>query len=104
MSLVHTCSPSPTTSLKDLTKHINDREKAISKLPSEFIPKTARPIYWREFRDSLWGEGLESFQEEENVKRGIDPVEDIALPERHIVATIPVGLPPPWNILGRHTA
>jgi len=89
-------------SLKDLTKHIDDQEKAISELRPESISQTARSTYWSDFRDSLWGEGLESFQEEENVKRGIDPVEDIALPERHIVATLPVAPLPPWNMLIRH--
>ena len=96
--LVHICL-SPLTlaymSLKDLTDHINDQEEAISKLFHGIDSETMACTEWREFRDSLWGRGLETLQGEEKVERdGSIPVEDVALPDNRIIATLPHILAP----------
>jgi len=87
-------------SLKDLTSYISEQEKVISELPQEMFSETEWSKYWRSFRDPLWGKELEASQGLEDVQRGLDPVEDVVLPERHMVTTFPVALPPPWG--GRH--
>jgi len=90
-------------SLKDLAKHINDQEGAINKLPSEVISKSdSSTLRWEGVRSSFWGKGLESVQWEEDVTRGSDPVEDVALPDQRVVATFPPILAPKTpNILVR---
>ena len=82
-------------SLKGLADHINDQEEAISKLFHGIDSETMACTEWREFRDSLWGRGLETLQGEEKVERDRSIfVDDVALPEKHIVATLPYTLAP----------
>jgi len=88
-------SPSPIMSLKDLTDYISDQEEAISKLSHGVDSETIACAEWREFRDSLWGRGLETLQGEEKVERDRSiPMEDVVLPEKHIIATLPYVLAP----------
>jgi len=86
-------------SLKDLTDYISEQEKAISELPPKIVSETTLSTYWKDFRDSLWGKGLELSQGLEDVQRGLNPVENVALPERHMVATFPVAVPSYWGRL-----
>jgi len=84
-------------SLNDLEKYIEEQEGAIARLPQEFISQSTRSKYWKVFRDLLWGKGLESSQELEDVQRGSNPVEIVAVPEKHTVASFPIDLPDPWG-------
>lgn len=85
--------------LNDLIEHIPAQEEAISKL-SDGVDSTSYPcVLWNKFREHFWGKPLGSFQKEEAVKRDeSDPVNDIVLPDYHLVATLPEALSWGWGL------
>jgi len=91
-------SPSPIIMpLSDLTKHIPDQTKAISRFTRGIVDTTS---VWARFRKSLWGKGLDSLQQQEPVERDIDPIEDVHVlpdtpPATRSVAILPETLG--WN-------
>lgn len=68
----------------------------VSKLPSGTLSGACAPA-WIDFRTPLWGK--ETFQKMELVKRdGINPVDGIASPDYHLVATVPPKIVPSWGL------
>ena len=52
--------------LRDLVKYIPSQTRAISRLSG--INSTADQCSWNQFRESLWGKGLESLQRQESAE------------------------------------
>jgi len=82
-------------SLSDLTQHIPDQTSAIYRFSFGTKPL---PGYWRSFKESIWGKGLDSLQQQELVERDSDPLEDSHIlpdppPVTRPVATLPKTLP-----------
>jgi len=79
--------------LTDLLDNIAAQEEAITQISSG-LKSTDKSDSWSEFKESLWGKDLGSVQKVESVKRDeLGPVEDVALPDEHIVAILPETLP-----------
>lgn len=75
---------------EDLVKDAPAQWGAVNQLlhnPSLFCDSNSGPFTWRTLRDSLWGTGLGSLQEEENVERSKEPVRAYVLPPTRFVVT-----------------
>lgn len=79
-------------SLRALSDHIPDQNQAIRQASSGFKSSSTWCSPWEDFRKSLWGKALESFETLKLVERD-GTVSDVALPERHGVVTVPETLP-----------
>ena len=90
--------------LSDLVAHAPAQTEAIGQLnPTDLCAPLPQ---WEEFRESLWGIGLESLQQEELVKRDDDPVDDYhilpdSLPPTRSVLTPPETLRKFWKLYSR---
>jgi hypothetical protein len=103
--LDHHFPSSPIMSLSDLVDYTPAQRQAISQLNPTDLCASGLPE-WDRFRETLWGTGLESLQQEELVERDDDPVEDIhilpdSLPTTCSVVTPPEIPPNVWNPFGR---
>ena len=87
-------------SLEDLSQFVPAQTLKIDKLVthkryfSRFAPFVSS---WDAFRRSVWGKGLASFQTEEPVQRGDDPVSEQA-PTMRSVMRFPRDIPFDWNL------
>lgn len=89
-------------SLSSLFKNTSVQEEAINELSLLVSSTTRWSTYWGDFRDSVWGRGLKSFQKEEPVERDdVDPVDHVELPTTHPVVTLPATLPNVWKLHSR---
>jgi len=88
----------------DLPQHVNIQEDAINRLTEmgHFIGGPTSDA-WTEFKESVWGKKLESFQAEKLVKRDTqDPIEDPSIPPDSVsdktqVMIIPSSMPITWG-------
>ena len=69
---------------------ISVQEQAVSQVSSGLNYSSTWCASWGGFKDSLWAKAIEFFQGVKWVKRGkSDPVSGVALPDEHVVATLP---------------
>jgi len=79
-------------SLNDLIEHVKTQEEAIGNLSFVGVSYETRVCAaWDAFRKSIWGKGLEAFQESQLVQRDTsNQAERVVSPaDNYLVATIP---------------
>lgn len=75
-------------SLNDLRPFVGEQNEAIAAASSGFT--LCDDPYWTTFRNHVWGDDKELFQEMKSVERDeVDPVADVQLPSNHLVAVVP---------------
>jgi hypothetical protein len=87
--------------LSDLVDHTPAQRKAISQVNPTDLCDPRLP-HWEEFRKSLWNNGIGTFQNEEDVERDNNPVDNChilpdPLPDTRSVMTPPETLPGAWS-------
>ena len=87
--------------LSDLVGYTPDQEDALKKIDPTDLCDLRLP-YWEEFRQFLWNKDIGTFQKEENVERGNNPVDDChihpdPLPNTRSVMIPPETLPNVWG-------
>jgi len=74
-------------SLSDLKDLARGQNEVIRTLPRGLDSETDNCADWTDFKNRVWGKGLETFQNTKPVNRDDpDPVNDVALPEYHDIA------------------